>query len=66
MTFRASRIEGDGLSLVALTEADLPLIHRWLAQPHLAHVWNPPDEGMAEIASHIVRAHVAPYMIIEP
>ncbi len=65
MTFRASRIEGDGLSLVALTEADLPLIHRWLAQPHLAHVWNPPDEGIAEIASHIARTHVAPYLIVE-
>lgn len=63
-SFRAPRIDGTGgLSLVALTEADLPLIHRWLGQLHLAHVWNPPDEGIAEIASHLARTHVAPYLI---
>lgn len=65
-SFRAPRIEGaDGLALVALTEADLPLVRRWLHQPHLGHVWNPPDEGIAEIAEHIGRTHVAPYLIVE-
>ena len=66
MSFRLARVEGDdGLALVILTEADLPLVHRWLHQPHLAQVWNPPDIGTAEIASHIGRLHVAPYLIVE-
>lgn len=65
-SFRVPRIEsGDGLALVALTEADLPLLRRWLHQPHLARVWNPPDKGIAEIASHISCVHVAPYLIVE-
>lgn len=66
MSFRATRIEGaDGLTLTLLTKADLPLIRRWLHQPHLAHVWNPPDERIGDIAAHMSDAHVAPYLIVE-
>lgn len=66
MSFRVARVEGDdGLALVALTEADLSLIHRWLHLPHLAHVWNLPDEGIACIAAHMSEPHIAPYLIVE-
>ncbi len=53
------------LALVALTEADLPLLRRWFAETHVASVWSPPDEGTDEIASHLSREHIAPYMIVE-
>lgn len=68
MTFRPSRIasaDDPGLVLSALTENDLPHLRRWFAEPHVARVWSPPDEGVAEIASHISREHVAPYLIVE-
>jgi aminoglycoside 6'-N-acetyltransferase len=53
------------LMLSALTEEDLPLLRRWFAEPHVASVWSPPGEGIEEIASHLSRAHVAPYLIVE-
>ena len=68
MSFRPPRIGSDddpGLALSALTEGDLPLLRRWFAEPHVARVWAPPEEGVAEIAAHFTRAHVAPYLIVE-
>lgn len=32
-----------------VTEADLPLLRRWLAEPHVAEWWDDPDEALAEI-----------------
>ncbi len=68
MTFRPPRIGSDddpGLVLSALAETDLPLLRRWFAEAHIARVWSPPDEAVAEIASHLSREHVAPYLIVE-
>ena len=33
----------------AVTAKDLPLIGRWLAEPHLKQWWGDPDEALAEI-----------------
>lgn len=54
------------LILSALTEGDLPLIGRWLAEPHVARWWDPPETGIAHIAAHMTEAHVAPYLIVAP
>ncbi len=32
-----------------VTEADLPLLKRWLAEPHWAEWWDEPDAGIADI-----------------
>jgi aminoglycoside 6'-N-acetyltransferase len=34
----------DGVTLRPLTEADLPLVSRWLAQPHVARWWRDPAD----------------------
>lgn len=68
MTLRVPRIgspDDPGLTLSALTEGGLPLLRRWFAEPHIARAWAPPEEGVAEIASHLSQAHVAPYLIVE-
>lgn len=68
MSFRPPRIASDddpGLALSALAEGDLPLLRRWFAEPHIARVWSPPEEAVAEVASHFSRDHVAPYLIVE-
>jgi aminoglycoside 6'-N-acetyltransferase len=68
VSFRPARIvsaDDPALTLEALTEAGLPQLRSWLAAPHLAQAWNPPDEGVAEIASHLAMAHIAPYLIVE-
>lgn len=68
MSFRLARIvskDDPTLALEALKESDLPQIRRWLAQPHLAYVWNPPDEGVASIAAYMTEPHIASYLIVE-
>ena len=68
MSFRPPRIashDDPGLALSALSEGDLPLLRRWFAEPHVARFWSPAEEGVAEIASHFARDHVAPYLIVE-
>ncbi len=68
MSFRPPRIasvDDPGLALSALSESDLPLLRRWFAEPHIADVWSRPEEGAAEVASHVSREHVAPYLIVE-
>ncbi len=68
MTLRVPRIgspDEPWLVLTALGENDLPMIRRWLAEPHVARVWAAPEDGVAEIASHLSQAHVAPYLIVE-
>jgi len=34
----------DGVTLRPLAEADLPLVSRWLSQPHVAHWWRDPAD----------------------
>lgn len=34
-----------------LTEDDLPLIARWLGEPHVAEWWGDPEQGLREITS---------------
>jgi aminoglycoside 6'-N-acetyltransferase len=34
----------DGVTLRPLAEADLPLVSRWLGQPHVAHWWRDPAD----------------------
>lgn len=63
---RDQRIEGGaegGLALVALTEADLPLIRRWLEAPHVARWWGSVETGVAEIAAHLRGDSVAPFLM---
>ncbi|TIW18072.1 MAG: GNAT family N-acetyltransferase, partial [Mesorhizobium sp.] len=36
-----------------VTEKDLPLIARWLSEPHVAEWWDDPDKEIAEIREHM-------------
>lgn len=53
---------GNGVQLRPLAEADLPLLHRWLHQPHVLEWWGGADAAptLAE-----VRAHYAPRILAE-
>ena len=47
-----------------MTAADLPLIQRWLAQPHVAEWWGDPAKSLAEISGRMLSlptAHVTEY-----
>ena len=46
-----------------VTRADLPLLARWLAEPHVAQWWNDPAEGLRSIEEHIGSIAVAPFII---
>ena len=48
MTLRAGCAEIPLLSFRPLTVADLPLLHEWLAQPHVAEWWGRPP-SLAEL-----------------
>jgi aminoglycoside 6'-N-acetyltransferase len=37
------------ITLHRVTDADLPLLHRWLAEPHVRAWWGDPDEEIALI-----------------
>jgi aminoglycoside 6'-N-acetyltransferase len=54
-----------GLALVALTEADLPTIRKWLEQPYVARWWSPAEQAVAEIRGHVSSETVAPYLMVE-
>ena len=43
-----------------VTKADLPLIARWLAEPHVAEWWDDPKQELAAIADHIDSVSVEP------
>ena len=47
----------------SLTRKDLPLIARWLAEPHVAEWWGDPDEEIASIREHIDSISVEPLII---
>lgn len=46
-----------------LAEADLPLIARWLAEPHVAQWWGDSAAELEGIASHIDSIAVEPFII---
>jgi aminoglycoside 6'-N-acetyltransferase len=46
-----------------VTEADLPMIAGWLAEPHVAQWWDDPDEEIAAIREHIDSISVEPLII---
>ncbi len=46
-----------------VTEADLPLIAGWLAQPHVAEWWDDPETEIAAIRDHIESVSVEPLIV---
>jgi aminoglycoside 6'-N-acetyltransferase len=46
-----------------VTEADLPMLAAWLAEPHVAEWWDDPEVGLAEIREHIDSISVEPLII---
>src|SRR5690606_3348926 len=47
----------------ALTEADLPLLARWLAEPHMAEWWGNPKPELEQIREHIDSVSVEPLIV---
>lgn len=46
-----------------VTEKDLPLIARWLREPHVAEWWDDPDKEIAEIREHMDSVSVEPLIV---
>ena len=46
-----------------VTEADLPLIARWMAEPHIAEWWDDPDAEIAHIRAHMDSVSVEPLIV---
>lgn len=46
-----------------VTEADLPMIAGWLAEPHVAEWWDDPEKEIAEIRAHIDSVSVEPLIV---
>ncbi|SDJ03416.1 aminoglycoside 6'-N-acetyltransferase [Mesorhizobium muleiense] len=46
-----------------VTEADLPMIAAWLAEPHVAEWWDDPETEIAQIREHIDSISVEPLII---
>ena len=46
-----------------LAAADLPLIRRWLAQPHVAQWWPHGDAELETIRGHINDAAIDPFLM---
>ena len=47
----------------AVTEADLPSIEGWLAEPHMAEWWSDPAAEIADIREHMDSVSVEPLII---
>lgn len=47
----------------SLTEDDLPMISRWLAEPHVAEWWGDPEQGLREIADAITDIATEPLIV---
>ena len=43
-----------------VTEADLPMIAGWLAEPHVAEWWDDPETEIASISDHLDSVSVEP------
>ncbi|MEZ5926274.1 MAG: GNAT family N-acetyltransferase [Hyphomicrobiaceae bacterium] len=46
------------------TEADLPLIERWLGERHVAKWWGKVLQGLAEIREHIHGSDAEPFIVM--
>lgn len=46
-----------------VTEADLPMIAGWLAEPHVAEWWDDPEKEIAEIRAHLSSVSVEPLIV---
>jgi aminoglycoside 6'-N-acetyltransferase len=46
-----------------LTRRDLPMVKRWLEQPHWREWWDEPDGQIAQIEEHIDSISVEPFII---
>ncbi|WP_189350436.1 GNAT family N-acetyltransferase [Mesorhizobium sp. M1E.F.Ca.ET.045.02.1.1] len=46
-----------------VTEADLPMIAGWLAEPHVAEWWDNPEKEIAEIRAHLSSVSVEPLIV---
>ncbi len=44
------------------TKKDLPLMAKWLAEPHVAKWWGDKDEELADLAKHIDSISVEPFI----
>ena len=47
-----------------VTDADMPLIAAWLAEPHVARWWGEADQELDEIRQHMTSATVRPFVIL--
>lgn len=47
----------------ALTQADLPMLRRWLQEPHLAEWWGNAEEAVAEISEAIDSVDTEPLIV---
>ncbi|MFD1329846.1 GNAT family N-acetyltransferase [Mycoplana ramosa] len=47
-----------------VTAADLPLLRRWLAEPHVRRWWGEPEAEVAEICGHFDDPLVQPYLVL--
>ncbi|PTM95999.1 GNAT family N-acetyltransferase [Mycoplana dimorpha] len=47
-----------------VTEADLPLLLRWLAEPHVRRWWGEPEVEAEEIRGHFSDPLVNPYLVL--
>ncbi|MGE0282106.1 MAG: GNAT family N-acetyltransferase [Rhizobiaceae bacterium] len=52
-----------GYTFRAVTEADLPLLKHWLAQPHWAEWWDEPEAGVAEIRQAMDSVECEPLIV---
>lgn len=47
----------------AMTEDDVPMVERWLAEPHVAEWWNDPEKDLEEIRAHLDEISVEPLIV---
>lgn len=46
-----------------MTRADLPLLARWLVEPHVAKWWSEPNKALQSIESHMESISVEPFIV---
>lgn len=47
----------------SVTVADLPLLAKWLEQPHVRRWWGEPEEALVSIEEHLCDPAVEPYIV---
>lgn len=47
----------------AVTEADMPLLARWFAEPHLREWWGDPEKGLDEVRQAMEEDSVEPLIV---